>query len=131
MQKHLESFTNVNEQFTSQMSLRTVESKFEEYNNMHLSSALKQERMKNLELGKELDDWKAKCSEFEEIHLQKQKQDTFETMIVSIENYIQEHLTEISLTGSKRLNWENEAGMLLSDYQDDLKELQDKYIQQL
>ena len=52
-------------------------------------------------------------------------------MIVTIENYIQDHFNESILTNSKRLNWENEVGMLLSEYQDEMKEIQDKYIQQL
>lgn len=65
------------------------------------------------------------------MHIQKQKQDAFETMIVNIENYLQEKMSDEILSQPQRLNWENEAGMLLSEYQDDLKELQDKYIQQL
>lgn len=50
---------------------------------------------------------------------------------MTIENYIQEHLDESILSNSKRLNWENEVGMLLSEYQEEMKEIQDKYIQQL
>ena len=52
-------------------------------------------------------------------------------MIVTIENYLQKNMSEEILAQNQRLNWENEVGMLLSEYQDDLKELQDKYIQQL
>jgi hypothetical protein len=61
----------------------------------------------------------------------RQKQDAFETMIVSIENHLQDDSNTRLMNAQKRTNWENEAGMLLSLYQEDLKEQQDKYIQQL
>ena len=63
--------------------------------------------------------------------MMRQKQDAFETMIVSIENYLQDDSNIRLMNAQKRTNWENEAGMLLSLYQEDLKEQQDKYIQQL
>jgi hypothetical protein len=63
--------------------------------------------------------------------MMRQKQDAFETMIVSIENHLQDDSNIRLMNTHKRTNWENEAGMLLSLYQEDLKEQQDKYIQQL
>ena len=139
MQKHIDSFTNTmsGDQFGSQLSSQTINNfDFEDngIDNMSyrdLVLAFKQERVKNFDLTKDLEELKVKCSEYEEIHLQKQRQDSFETMIVNIENYLQENMTEEILAQNQRLNWENEVGMLLSEYQDDLKELQDKYIQQL
>jgi hypothetical protein len=90
-----------------------------------MASALKQEQLKSLSLEQQLNNLQMKCDEYEEIHAQKQKQDLFETMIVSIEGEIQD--IEIH----RREKWENEAGMLLSQYQEEHTEMQDKYIHQL
>lgn len=128
MQRHLDSFTNAGE--LSPHS-RYSESLTSYRHPEDLASKLQSEKSRCLSLEKEVHEWRDKCIEYEEIHLQKQKQDAFETMIVNIENYIQENMQDFTLTAQKRLSWENEAGMLLSEYQEDVKELQDKYIQQL
>ncbi|CAI2381149.1 unnamed protein product [Moneuplotes crassus] len=135
MQKHLDSFQNINEHILSQMSARKSESPHsilnDEFYNSETPNKSQNDSIRVKELQKELDVYKSKCDEYEEIHLQRQKQDAFETMIVNIENSIQEEGNQRLMNGQKRIAWENEAGMLLSQYQDDLKEMHDKYIQQL
>jgi alpha-tubulin suppressor-like RCC1 family protein len=126
---------NMTEQTTGQMSTKKSELQysmiFDESPKGGLASAFQQEKLKTMELQKELESWKLKWTEYEEIHMMRQKQDAFETMIVSIENHLQDDSNTGLMNAQKRTNWENEAGMLLSLYQEDLKEQQDKYIQQL
>jgi hypothetical protein len=84
-----------------------------------------------LELFKELEEHRNKISEWEQIQSEKQKQDTFETMIVFIEQMLENGINGQQIPMQQRTNWEDEVGSLLNDYQDDVNLLQDKYLQQL
>ena len=126
MQKHLDSF-----QFSARKSDNQSSVLLDDFNSLGTPRGSQKENIKIVELQRELKEYKSKCEEYEEIHQQRQKQDAFETMIVNIENYLQDESVQKILTSQKRMVWENEAGMLLSQYQEDQKELHDKYIQQL
>ena len=97
----------------------------------NLCQELKQERTKSFELFKELEDTKMKMKEWEKMQIEKQKQDSFETMIVLIEHILEEMVKSNNLSYQQKANWEDYVGALLNDYQDDVKLLQEKYLQQL
>lgn len=146
MQRHLNSSNNMNAKLISEIQfMKTMHNKNEsdhsrdfpgasysqskDYQN--LCQELKQERGKSLELHKELEETKTKLYEWEQMQIEKQKQDTFETMIVFIEHILEKGIKGAPVNPQQRADWEDSVGALLNDYQDDVSLLQDKYLQQL
>lgn len=69
--------------------------------------------------------------EWEQMQIEKQKQDAFETMIVFIEQILEEGSNGRRINLQQKADWEDIVGALLNEYQDDATLLQDKYLQQL
>lgn len=142
MQRHLNSSNNMNAKLMNEIQfLKQVKEQDPKHIHSHdyshskehkdLVNENKQERMKNLELFKELEYCKNKLSEWEQLHNDKQKQDAFETMIVLIEQLLESGYAGKDIHPQQRSDWEDQVGSLLNDYQDDVALLQDKYLQQL
>lgn len=96
-----------------------------------LVKELSKEQSKNLSLLKNLEEAAHKIKYWEKVQSERQKQDEFETMIVLIEQVLEGMPRNHQINLQQRANWEDEVGSLLSDYQEDVRLLQDKYIQQL
>ena len=96
-----------------------------------LLKELKFEQNNNLELFKELELCKAKLKDWERSQVHRQKQDMFETSLVNIERLLESLPPSHQVNEQQRTNWEDEVGSLLSDYQEDTKLMQQKYLQQL
>ncbi|CAI2374245.1 unnamed protein product [Moneuplotes crassus] len=146
MQRHLNSSNNMNAKLMNELQfMKKMNSKNEAEKKLDISSSsisqskeyqnlyqeFKQEREKSLELFKELEETKKKLNDLQEIQIERQKQDAFETMIVFTEQVLGQNNISIHLNPQQRSEWVDKVGTLLNDYQDDCGLLQDKYLQQL
>ena len=141
MKKELNSSNNMNAKLMNEIQfMKQMQNNKNQDNSDNLAYSkdyqsilqqLKQERSKNLELYRKLEETKNRLNQWENSQVEKQKQDAFETMIVFIEQILQNNQNSQPVGPHQRANWEDEVGALLNDYQDDLKLLQDKYLQQL
>lgn len=144
IQRHLNKSNNMNAKLINEIQfIKQVRDKSEEdYATAQIDVAsskqyqdllkeLKFEQNNNLELFKELEIAKTKVKDYQKTQVDRQKQDLFETMIVNIEHILENLPNNQQVHPQQRGNWEDEVGSLLSDYQDDMKLLQEKYIQQL
>ena len=113
----LDSFINHNVASSKQYQDILKELKFEQNNNLQL--------FRDLELAR------ARLKDWERSQVNKQKQDVFETMIVNIERTLENLPPKQQINEQQRSNWEKEVGYLLNNYQEDMKIMQDKYVQQL
>jgi hypothetical protein len=146
MQRHLNSSNNMNAKLINEVQfMKKMHSKNEEEHSQNFPGAgysqskefqnlcqeLKQERGKSMELLKELEETKHKLFDWEQMQIEKQNQDTFETMIVFIEHTLEKGIEGVHVGSHQRADWEDSVGALLNDYQDDVSLLQNKYLQQL
>ena len=123
---------NMGDRAESERKLEISNSSFSQSKEYHsMCQEIQQERERSSELSKELKEMKNKMYEWEQMQIEKQKQDAFETMIVFIEKILEGGSNGRRINPQQKADWEDIVGALLNEYQDDATLLQDKYLQQL